>query len=271
MKEILRHVFDRKRAYALLPLFEHMRDDRLDPRDRLAFYPCMAHFILSFGDLNKFVLREERAGDAYQEMVNVHTLEDDHHWPWYLEDLTKLGFDAQARGTDWMRFLWGDETKENRILLARLTALIKGTTSVERLVVIEAIEETGNVLFGAMLPLAEVLERQLGTPLRYCGAFHFERESGHTVGADHRELARLSLGAEARVRCVALTDKVFSLFEAWTHELLRYAVAHPASAGISFPVEVSGSAGAGEAQPVGGGPRQSERGATGPDLPHGMM
>jgi hypothetical protein len=202
MKQVWRHIFTRKQAYARLPLFDHMRHERLDPRERLAFYPCMAYFILSFGDLNKFILRQEHRADRYQEMVNAHTLEDDHHWPWYLEDLTKLGFDAEAHGSDWMRFLWGDETKQSRILAARLTGLIEGTTAIERLVIIEAIEETGNVLFGLMLPLAKVLERQLGTQLRYCGSYHFERETGHAVGADHGELARLSLGVEERARCM---------------------------------------------------------------------
>src|ERR1700691_5842744 len=134
MKHVLRHIFDKKRTYGDLPLFAWMRDESLDPRERLAFYPCMAYFIMAFGDLNKFVLREEPARDAYQQMVNTHTLEDDHHWPWYLEDFTKLGFDGEMRATDCMRFLWGEETKENRILAARLTALIKGTNSVEKLV-----------------------------------------------------------------------------------------------------------------------------------------
>lgn len=239
MKSVLRHIFDKKRAYCNLPLFRWMRDESLDPRERLAFYPCMAYFIMAFGDLNKFVLREEPAGDAYQEMVNVHTLEDDHHWPWYLEDFAKLGFDGDVRATDFMRFLWSEETKENRILATRLTGLIKGTTSVERLVVIEAIEETGNVLFGAILPLAETIERHLGIQLRYCGSFHFELESGHAVGADHAELARLSLGVRERTRCIALADEVFDAFEAWTHELLRYAVAHPAPAELSHRAELS--------------------------------
>jgi hypothetical protein len=226
MREVLRRIFENKRAYATLPFFEWLRDERLDPRDRLAFYPCMAHFILSFGDLNKLVLREERLADAYQEMVNAHTREDDHHWPWYLEDFTKLGFDASMPVTEWMHFLWGEETQQNRRLMAGLTALVKGATSLERLVIIEAIEETGNVLFGAMLPLAEVLERRLGCQLRYCGSFHFDLESGHAVGADHAELARIVLEPAQRERCRALADEVFTLFEAWTHELLRYAMAH---------------------------------------------
>ncbi|WP_438020475.1 hypothetical protein WMF18_15975 [Sorangium sp. So ce315] len=230
MRQVLRHIFAKKQAYARLPLFERMRDEQLDPLERLAFYPCMAYFILSFGDLNRFVLRDERDPDMYQDMVNGHTREDDHHWPWYLEDLTKLGFDVEGRGTDWMGFLWGEETLQNRILTARLTELIKGTSGLERLVIIEAIEETGNVLFGAMLPIAQALEERLGTQLRYCGPFHFERESGHAVNADHTELARISLDEETRARYKALADQVFALFEPWTHELLRYAVAHPVGA-----------------------------------------
>jgi hypothetical protein len=227
MKEVLRHIFGRKRSYELLPLFQWMRDDQLGARERLAFYPCMAPFILSFGDLNKFVLRAERPGDLYQDMVNAHTLEDDHHWPWYLEDFAKLGFDEELRGTDWMNFLWGPETIQNRVLMARLTALISGTSSIERLIIIEAIEETGNVLFSNILPLAEQIERELGQPLRYCGSFHFNLESGHAVGADHKVLANLQLSAQDRARGIAMVDEVYAAFEDWTHELLRYALAHP--------------------------------------------
>jgi hypothetical protein len=227
MKEVMRHIFDRKRAYQNLPLFEWMRDETQTPWERLAFYPCMAPFIMSFGDLNKFILRDTNPADSFQEMVNAHTLEDDHHWPWYLEDLSKLGFDAEMCGKDWMKFLWGEETLQSRVLMARLTALISGTSGLERLVIIEAIEETGNVLFGAMLPLAVELEQQIGEQLRYCGPFHYELESGHAVGADHRALASRVLGEEERMSYIALVDEVYSAFEPWTHELLRYAWAHP--------------------------------------------
>lgn len=227
MKQVLRHIFGKKRAYNLLPFFEWMRDERLSARERLAFYPAMAPFILSFGDLNKFVLREERPGDLFQDMVNAHTLEDDHHWPWYLEDFRKLGFDAEMSGTEWMNFLWGEETQQNRLLMARLTGLIRGTSSVERLTIIEAIEETGNVLFSTILPLAEVVEKELGEQLRYCGSFHFNLESGHAVGADHKALTNIQLSDSERARHIAMVEEVFSAFEGWTHELLRYAHAHP--------------------------------------------
>jgi hypothetical protein len=240
MKQVLRHIFAHKRRYAQLPLFERMRDTSLAPRERLAFYPAMAHFILSFGDLNKLVLRRDAGDDAYQSMVNQHTYEDDHHWPWYLEDLGKLGFDVEARGSDWMRLLWGDETERNRVLMYRLTSLVDRASSRERLAIIEAIEETGNVLFSAMLPIAEQLERELGVQLRYCGDFHFDRESGHTVGADHAELAAIELDADSRARMLAQVDEVFELFEAWTHELLRYALRHPSSDAPVWQARASG-------------------------------
>ncbi len=38
MKNVLRHIFGKKRDYELLPLFQWMRDDRLGARERLAFY-----------------------------------------------------------------------------------------------------------------------------------------------------------------------------------------------------------------------------------------
>jgi hypothetical protein len=249
MKHVLRHIFEKRQTFARLPLFDRLRDGRFDPRERLAFYPCMAYFIMSFGDLNKLVLREEGLVDTYQEMVNAHTREDDHHWPWYLEDFAKLGFDTAARGTDWMRFLWGEETVAGRVLAARLIGLVAGETGLVRLVILEAIEETGNVLFGAMLPLGDALEARLGTELRYCGRFHFERESGHAVGAEYAAIAQVSLATEERARCLSLVDEVFSLFEQWTHELLRYALAHPhrSTATIVTSTETIGSAVAGAA------------------------
>ena len=230
MNLIFKHIFAQKRAYAGLPLFEMLRDERLDPMDRLAFYPCMAHFILTFGDINKYMLRYDTAAACpHQAMVNTHTFEDDHHWQWYLEDLSKLGFDTSARGSEWMRFLWGEETRQNRILTYRLAPLIAGTSSIERLVVIEAIEETGNVLFSELVKIAAQIEARTRVKLRYCGDFHFQRESGHTVGADHRELMAVTFSDEARARCIDLVNQVFQLFAAWTEELRRFGLANPAS------------------------------------------
>ncbi|GAB4372480.1 MAG: hypothetical protein Kow00121_14890 [Elainellaceae cyanobacterium] len=237
MKYVLKKILEHKQAYSKLPLFQYMRDSSLTEEERLAFYPCMAHFILSFGDINKYMLREEPTIDTYQQQVNDHTYEDDHHWPWYLEDFTKLGFDHLCSPTSWMRFLWSDETRQNRILTYRLAALISEASAVERIAIIEAIEETGNVLFSTMLNLAKAIETRRGIELRYCGEFHFSLESGHSVGSDHVEIAGIRLDETTQARCLSLVDEVFELFEAWTHELLDYAKAHSttlSSQGKSF-------------------------------------
>ncbi|TAE85577.1 MAG: hypothetical protein EAZ60_19685 [Oscillatoriales cyanobacterium] len=226
MKYVLKKILKNKQTYSNLPLFQHMRDSSLTEEERLGFYPCMAHFILSFGDINKYMLREEPTTNIYQEQVNIHTYEDDHHWPWYLEDFTKLGFDHLCSPTSWMRFLWSDETRQNRILTYRLAALISGASAVERIAIIEAIEETGNVLFSTMLNLAKAIEIRRGIELRYCGEFHFGRESGHSVGSDRVEIAKIQLDESTQARCLSLVDEIFALFESWAHELLCYAKGH---------------------------------------------
>ena len=124
MRTVMRAIFEAKRVYAKRPLFEFMRDETLSPRERLAFFPCMAPFILAFGDLNKYVMRDEASTDKHQQLVNKHTYEDDHHWPWYLEDLTALGFDRTAATTQTLMFLYSDRTSVNRMLMPKLSHLL---------------------------------------------------------------------------------------------------------------------------------------------------
>lgn len=232
MKTILAAIMKHKKAYAKLPLFQFMRNEELSAWERVGFYPCMAHFILSFGDLNRFVLRDETSSDAYQAMVNLHTYEDDHHWRWYLEDFCKLGHDKVQKSSDYLRFLWGDETRMNRILMYKLTALIGRATPKQKLAIIEAIEETGNVLFALTAKLAQPLEQELGVELRYLGEFHFEKETGHAMNNDHRVMASIPMSADEEAETLAMVNEVFEVFAAWTQELLEYAQAHRASSPV---------------------------------------
>lgn len=68
----------------------------------------MAPFILAFGDLNKYVMRDESCSDPHQRRVNAHTYEDDHHWPWYLEDMIALGLDGVTTPTELFRSIYSD-------------------------------------------------------------------------------------------------------------------------------------------------------------------
>ncbi|MDI1240162.1 MAG: hypothetical protein PSV26_21990 [Polaromonas sp.] len=224
MKPVLKHIFQLKRTYEKLPFFDFLRDDELSTRERLAFFPCMASFIMSFGDLNRLVLRSEPTDDPWLKMINAHTYEDDHHWPWYLEDYTKLGHDdtKQTPG-DTLRFLYSDATIQNRLLAHRLAHLVWGAEPVVRLAIIEAIEETGNILFALTSKIAAQYQRETGVELRYCGEFHFNLESGHAMNNDHAELAQITLDAIQQQDALQRVDLVFEWFALWTHELLAYA------------------------------------------------
>jgi hypothetical protein len=224
MKAVMRELAQAKRHYSKLPFFEFLRCDTIAPRDRLSFYPCMAPFILAFSDLNRFVLRDDSSPDPHQKLVNDHTREDDHHWPWYLEDFTKLGFDRSSHVTQVLRSSMKDDMRENRMLAPRLAQIIRGTTPQEKLVIVEAIEETGNVLFGLTTRIAEVIRAEGGPELRYLGQFHFARETGHAMhGLDHRVLEAIPLDADSRKRCLDVAFRVFDLFADWSNELLAYA------------------------------------------------
>lgn len=234
MKTVLQHILRRKREYARLPFFDHLCDDTLPAAERLAFLPCMAPFILSFGDLNRHVLRVEPTDDPHQQMINAHTYEDDHHWPWYLEDFAKLGHDRSGQlPSETMRQLWSKGSAESRLLSHRLAHLIWGAVPAVRLAIVEAIEETGNVLFALTSRLAAEVQADTGTELRYCGEFHFALESGHAMNSEHAELARITLDAAARADAIERVDQVFVWFAAWTHELLRHARRHSASIALA--------------------------------------
>jgi hypothetical protein len=225
MREVLAAITERKRAFARLPFFAFLADESLEPEQRLAFYPCMAHWIMSFADLNKYFLRVEPTVDAHQQRVNAFSHEDDDHWQLYLEDFQKLGFDKLYTGTDWLNFLWSERTRANRMLSYRLADLISKATSVQRLAIIEAMEEAANVFFPLTVQLAAQIQERTGTELRYLGHFHFALEAGHTGAGDHDSLAQIKLDEETRHRTLQIVDEIFALFSDWAEEVLRYAIA----------------------------------------------
>ncbi|HEU4597054.1 MAG TPA: hypothetical protein VFS10_18120, partial [Pyrinomonadaceae bacterium] len=162
MQAVLAAIEERKQAFARMPFFAFLRDESLTPEERLAFYPCMAHWIMSFADLNKYFLRSEPAADALQEKVNTYSREDDDHWRLYLEDFQKLGFERLYEGTGWLQLLWGDETRANRMLSYRVSHLVANASSVQRLAIVESLEEAANVFFPLTLPLAEQVQERTG-------------------------------------------------------------------------------------------------------------
>ena len=96
-----------------------------------------------------------------------------------------------------------------RTLLAyRLAHLIWSVPPMVRLAIVEAIEETGNVLCALKSRLAASVRRDAGTELRYCGEFHFLLVSGHAMNNDHAEMAGITLDAEPRAKATECVDDV---------------------------------------------------------------
>ena len=241
MQPVLDHIEARRRAYADLPLFQHLRNPGSDPAGALAFMRHAAHFVMSFADLNKYCWRDEQDPSGWQADVNAHTHEDDHHFPWYLSDLVALGLDETLPLTDALRFLWSDGNRQSRLLSYRLWSLSDGRTALERMIIIEAIEATGLVFFGSLVDCARrIPEGVLARPLIYVADHHFAVEQGHSAGkATHDErLAEVDLTPAERDRYLGLVNRVFELFNAWSAELHRHAMAAPsviADAGAARP------------------------------------
>ncbi|MBD2326161.1 hypothetical protein [Alkalinema sp. FACHB-956] len=225
MKSILELIERKKQIYAQLPLFTFMADTSLDPRKRLAFAPCMAHFIMSFGDLNKYVFRNNADTRSVQQLVNEHTYEDDHHYPWFLTDLNKLGFNTSKGFVDTLRFLWGDDTPITRQLSYQLAAYTFNAEPIYKVAVIEAIEATGNILFSLTSKVAQELQALNQQEYQYFGQFHFNLENGHAAkSCESEQLLESLVLTEAEQRfAIELVEKVFDIFTAWTDELLAYA------------------------------------------------
>lgn len=229
MKPVLDRIQQRTREFSELPVFRYMADRSIDPAQRLALAPCMAHYVMTFADMNAHVLREEPARDRYQELVNVHTQEDASHWPWFAADLARLGLDRAFKFSEVLEFLWGDATVKSRLLSYEMCRLSLGADSLHKLAIVECVEATGSVFLGVSAGIGEELRARSDQEYTYYGANHFSFESGHTMGTDdvESELAAIPLTPEQRETLLALVDRVFALYTEFVGELFAYATAHP--------------------------------------------
>ncbi|WP_199434684.1 hypothetical protein [Qaidamihabitans albus] len=206
------------------PLISFMTDRSVSPGERLSFSLNIAHFVMTFSDLNKYVLRNVDRTDLVQQIINNHTEEDANHWQMFLDDLRTLGFDGNTTPTTLMSALWSDDSQHSRRVSYELISLAAGLGSVMTLVMVEAIEGTGAVAFGAFRQAAHDYEQQTGHTLRYFGDEHCELETGHAMGTDdvETELARVSLTNEQERRALKIVDDVFDLFDRMFEEQYQY-------------------------------------------------
>lgn len=229
MEEIIAFINSRKQEFIKLPLFEMMRDEKLQPEQKLSFVPCMAHFIMSFGDINTYILRDLDTTDPIQNIVNQYSLEDDKHWPWYITDIEQLGLDTNLSFTQSLRFLWSDQTKVTRQLAYYISAFTLQVSSFIKLVVIKVLEATGDVFFSITKKITSKLEKTTNKEYLYFGNHHLNAENEHTMTAPEAEnyLSQIKLTEAQHQEALCIVEKMFNIFSEWTYELLAYAQNHP--------------------------------------------
>jgi hypothetical protein len=231
MKEILAFVETKKREFAELPFFAYLRDQSISPKQRLSFAPCAAPFIMSFGELNRAAFRDEPTNDPIQQIINKHTYEDDHHWIWFLEDLEKLGFNSTKTFSKTLEFLWGKETEAARRLVYQLYQYTVNATPIQKLVVIEAAESTGNVFLNASSKTIQDLQNNIAPQdYQYFGASHLIVDTGHTYCSPKakRVIECIELTETEKKHYFDLVEKIFAVFTDFINELFIYAKKHAA-------------------------------------------
>lgn len=228
MKTIVTFIEEQKQEFATLPLFVFMQDTNINPRQRLIFAPCMAYFIMSFGDINKYILRSEGSTDKIQDMVNRYTYEDENHWPWFLKDIEILGFDPKWNFTQALRFIWGEQTKISRQLAYQIAGYTLQADSAIKALVIQVLEATADVFFRVSNQIALELQAITNKEYLFFGETHVCEEIGHVISTANGKdfLTEIELTDSQRQQAIEVVEKVFQVFREWTYELLAYANTH---------------------------------------------
>lgn len=232
MKSVLELIRKREAEFAQLPFFEYLRDTSVSPYQRMAWFPCLAHFAMSFKDLNNDILKDNSIDHPIQALINQHSLEDGSHWRWYLKDLETLGIDRVMRFSEALRLIWSDESLKTRQLSHNLVALCRYQSDpVLKLAIIEAIEATGTPALSTMAQVSEELKALTHQRYFYFSPHHVKVETGHIqAGMEHDAaeafLLSIELTEEQELQALALVEEVFRSFSDCMDGLMHYAQNH---------------------------------------------
>lgn len=180
-------------------------------KNRLIFLPSIAYFVMSFGDLNKYILPFQSPKNSWENIVNIHTAEDAEHWIWFIQDLEKLNYALPESFIETLKQLWAKENNENQILFFKLIDLIHNQPANIRLAIIEAIEVTGNIIFSKLRDITHNSEYQLS----YCSDIHVNKETGHTIGQDENMINQITFTEAEREIAIQSVKRVFKAFVRW--------------------------------------------------------
>ncbi|BAZ49851.1 hypothetical protein NIES4103_24640 [Nostoc sp. NIES-4103] len=224
MKDIIALIKKKEQEFADLPLFHFMKDTSIDPSIRLSWIPGLTHLPMGFKDLSKHNFRKEPTNDPIQEIINIHTYEEDDHSQWFLEDLDKVVLNQSFKLSDSIRFLWSEETYKTRLICRQIAMYTFQAEPAVVLAAIEAIEATAHVTFAVTTQVTQELQKITNQDFRYFGQYHLSAETEHCVKITHlHELIRdIQLTREQKAKAFEVVEKIFEIFSESMDEMMAY-------------------------------------------------
>ncbi|EKM1893537.1 hypothetical protein PUN60_004726, partial [Salmonella enterica subsp. enterica serovar Kentucky] len=191
--------------------------DCIELKDKLLFAPVMAHFIMNFRDMNKWVIRFDNNDNEYKAVINGGTIEDETHSRLFLEDWRKLYIDDKLnwKASDVIYWLFISQKMECfrkfGIDFMRL-CVDDGGDPILRYAHSESGETCGNIFFSKISPIADQIANKLGISLRYFGTFHLNLENGH-VWKSEGIFENIELSPDYYKKMAALSKRMFDIFK----------------------------------------------------------
>jgi hypothetical protein len=225
MKRVLAHITACSERFAQEPMFQYLRDKRITPEQRLCSMPMMGHFIFSFMDINKYILRDEAVDTPFQRLINIHTYEDAGHWPWWVRDMKTMGLDKMCSFTDALVFAWSEATRRSRMLTYDFIAIALQATPAQRLAIVETVESTGYKFLSTTAEVCREIDDNL---FAYFGSKHAKVESGHHMGTDEivGYLEAIEFSAQELEDTKGLVDRLYRLYTDLVAEMYDWVTSH---------------------------------------------
>src|SRR6185295_6700994 len=184
MKHVLLDIEAKRLQFERHRFFSDLLDQTdLSGEQRLAWAPCAIPFVMGYADLNKYVFRDDsssKAADALQQMLNIHTYEEDFHWQWMLNDLKVLGFDSRMTLSDAVRVFWSPEMHISRQLCFEFAAIASRTPSFGMFAMVETIEAVSITIFRH----CRGIHLRSGIECEFFGEKHYIAEASHLMKSE---------------------------------------------------------------------------------------
>jgi hypothetical protein len=224
MKRVMDHIRSRSEQFAQQPMFEYLRDETIPAEQRLCFMPMMAHYVFSFMDINKYILRNESIDTPFQRLVNIHSYEDATHWPWWVADMRTARLDKSCTLTAAMRFVWSDATRRTRLLTYEIISLLARAKPVQVLAIVETIESTGYEFLAAAAGACNALDDNY----LYYGKHHSDVESGHHMGTEGAVgyLETIELSDDDLRETLVIVDRLYHAYTEFVAEMYDWVQNH---------------------------------------------